>query len=538
MSSDQTDRVRTVAVPLGPPKPELSRARVALLVLVLAGLVFGGFELVSRGTPAADAKSSAEPVYAPYVDVTQTPTYPFQIPSANPVSSVYLAFVVSDRAHPCTPSWGGYYSLSEAEQALDLDARTAQLRKEGGSVMISFGGRDNTELAVGCTDAAKLADAYRAPLERYHSSTIDLDLEGAALDDVGANTRRAAAIAAIQKQFSAHRTPLRVWLTLPVSRGGLSAAGIAAVRSMLAAHVELAGVNAMAMDFGSDEHAPGAMLRAVEASLNATQAQVQSLWRAGGLPSSQSAAWGHVGATVMLGVNDSPVEQFTTADAQGLAGFVSRHGIPRVSAWSLNRDAACGGAFAQTGIVSNTCSGVLQKPLQFTQIFGSLKGTRTANADASSGTPVERTANGPADDPAQSPYPIWRSTAAYGTGYKVVWQHEIYQASWWTQGTPPDGGSGTQGGDPWQPIGPVPPGSRAPKLELLVHGTFPAWSPDSVYQQGDRVTYAGLPYQARWYTKGDQPVAALPADPGAPWQPLFKAPGEPTGVSTGTEGPP
>lgn len=519
---------------LVPPKPELSPVRVLVLLLVLTGLAFGGWQLVSRSTPAADAKSDAVPVYAPYVDVTQTPTYPFQLPSANPVSSVYLAFVVSDRSQPCKPSWGGYYTPDQAEQALDLDARAAQLRKEGGSVMVSFGGRDNTELAVGCTDPGELVDAYRTPLERYHAATIDLDLEGATLDDQAADGRRAKAIAAVQRAFAARHTPLHVWLTLPVSSHGLTAAGLAAVRSMLAAHVQLAGVDAMAMDFGSDERAPGAMIGTVERSLDATQAQVRSLWQRAGLPSSAASAWGHVGVTVMLGVNDTPVEELTTDDARALAGFVSRHGIPRLSAWSLNRDSACGGAFARTGIVSNTCSGVLQRPLQFTQIFGNLKGTRTASGD--NGSPAPQQASTRAiDDPTKSPYPVWRATAAYGAGYKVVWQHVIYQANWWSQGTPPDaGGTGSTSG-PWQPIGPVPPGSRAPKLELLVTGTYKPWSPGAVYHQGDRASFDGLPYQARWYTQGDQPLDELPADPGMPWQPLFKFPGEPTAVSTGAE---
>ncbi len=520
---------------LVPPKPELSPTRVAVFVAVIAGLAFGGWQLVSRGTPAADAKSSATPVYAPYVDVTQTPTYPFQLPSANPVSSVYLAFIVSDRSQPCNPSWGGYYTPDQAEQTLDLDARAAQLRKEGGNVMVSFGGRDNTELAVACTDEGKLADAYKSTLERYHASTIDLDLEGATLDDQAANVRRAKAISAIQRALAARHTPLRVWLTLPVSSRGLTSVGVAAVQSMLAAHVQLAGVNAMAMDFGTDESAPGAMIGTVERSLDATQAQVASLWRRAGLPSSAASAWGHVGVTVMLGVNDTPVEQLTTADAQTLAGFVNRHGIPRLSVWSLNRDSACGGAFARTGIVSNTCSGVLQKPLQFTQIFGNLKGTRTASGDNGSPAP-QQTSTRVIDDPAKSPYPVWRATAAYGAGYKVVWQHVIYQANWWSQGTPPDaGGDGSTSG-PWQPIGPVPPGSHAPKLQLLVPGMFKPWSPGAVYHQGDRVSFDGLPYQARWYTQGDQPLDDLPSDPGTPWQPLFKFPGEPTAVSTGTVG--
>src|SRR5581483_9916196 len=98
------------------------------------------------------------------------------------------------------------------------------------------------------------------------------------------------------------------------------------------------------------------------------------------------------------------------------------------------------------------------------------RGTRTANPEAAPATNDQPAGTGPADDPATSPYPIWRSTAAYGTGYKVVWQHEIYEANWWTQGTAPDAGGSTT--EPWQPIGPVPAGSRAPKLELLATGAF------------------------------------------------------------------
>ncbi len=522
---------------VGPPAPELSPSRVAVLLLVLTGLAFAGWQLVSRGTPAADAKSGAASVYAPYVDVTLSPTYPFQLPSANPVSSVYLAFVVGDPTSPCRPSWGGYYTLDQAERSLDLDARTAQLRKEGGSVMISFGGRDNAELAVGCSDGHKLVDAYRAPLTRYHATAIDLDLEGATLDDRSANARRATAIASIQQAMAARHRPLRVWLTLPVSSRGLTAQGLAAVRAMLRAHVKLAGVNAMAMSFGSAETAPGAMVGVVERSLVATEAQVQSLWQRAGLPSSAADAWGHVGVTVMLGVNDTADERFTTADARQLAAFVRRHGIPRVSAWSLNRDAACGGAFPRTGLLSNTCSGVLQTPLQFTRIFASLKGTRIASAPAASPSPQQQPRTRRPDNPATSPYPIWRASAAYGTGYKVVWQGEIYQASWWSQGTPPDAAAAGPPNGPWQPIGPVPPGSHAPKLVMLVPRTFAAWSPTAVYHAGDRVSFDGLPYQARWYTQGDQPLDDLPADPGTVWRPLFKFPGEPTAASTGTEAP-
>lgn len=518
---------------LEPPPPQISPIRVVVLFVVLAGVALGVWRLSSNETSAASASSGAVPVYAPYVDVTQTPTYPFQLPSANPVAGVYLAFIVSDSpAQPCTPSWGTYYTLEGAEQSLDLDARTAQLRDEGGSVMVSYGGRDNSELAVGCTDPSKLRDAYLAPIERYGATAIDLDLEGQTLADTSANARRAQAIASIQRQLAARHRSLGVWVTLPVSRGGLTAEGIAAVKSMLTAHVALTGVNAMAMDFGADEGAARNMVGTIEDALYATHAQVQSLWRAAGLRSSAASTWGRLGVTVMLGVNDVADQRFTVHDAHELATFVNRHGIPRVSAWSLNRDSECGGAFPLTGVNSNTCSGVLQSSLQFTHIFAALKGTKTAR-EQSEATSSSQPETATADDPAHSPYPIWRSTAAYVSGYKIVWQGDIYQASWWTQGTPPGSAAADSPTGPWQPIGPVPTNSHAPKPVSLVSSKLSPWSPTTVYHQGEKVSFAGLPYQARWYTSGEQPHDELPSDPSAPWKPLFRYPGEPT--ETGNE---
>jgi chitinase len=519
--------------PLEPPPRELSAIRVVVLLVVLCAVGFGVWQLVSKETPAASAKSDAVPVYSPYVDVTNTPTYPFQLPSANPVSAVYLAFVVSDKEDPCEPSWGTFYTLDSAEQGLDLDARTAQLRGQGGSVMISYGGQANTELAVDCTDPTKLQQAYLEPIQRYHAKAIDLDIEGTNLANTAANARRATAIAAVQKQLAAEKKPLKVWMTLPVASSGLTAEGIAAVQAMLEGGVKLQGVNAMTMDFGPGEGAAHDMIGTIERALVATQAQVQTLWRAAGLPSSASAAWGHVGVTPMIGVNDVTSERFTTKDAEELARFVKQRGIPRVSAWSLNRDSQCGGAFAKVGELSNTCSGVEQKPLEFTHIFSELRGTKTAhNAEAEAAAAPQTNPSPEADDPATSPYPIWRPAAAYTTGYKVVWQGQIYQAGWWNQGTPPGTAAADSPSGPWQPIGPVPPGSRAPKLTKLATGDIPKWSPTAVYHGDERVTFAGLPYEARWYTKGEQPLAELPSDPSAPWEPLFKYPGEPSTIET------
>lgn len=178
--------------------------------------------------------------------------------------------------------------------------------------------------------------------------------------------------------------------------------------------------------------------------------------------------------------------------------------------------------------MSSTCSGVIQTPLQFTHIFATLKGTKTARPQRDAAAAPAQTSNpDTVDDPRRSPYPIWQPTAAYVAGYKVVWQGEIYQASWWTQGTPPGSASADTPTGPWQPVGPVPAGSHPSRLVRLVSGRLAPWSPHTVYRRGQRVSFAGLPYQARWYTHGEQPRAELPSSPSAPWKPLFKYPGEP-----------
>lgn len=505
-----------------PPPRQLSPLRVAIFFAVLAAIGYGAIFVAGRPPARAGARVAA-PWFAPYVDATLTPTYAFQSPAADPVSRVFIGFVVSRSASaPCTPSWGGYYTLAGAQGTLELTARIAQLRAQGGHPMISFGGRNGPELAVGCTSVPALATAYLAPIRLYGATAIDLDVEGAALTDAAVGARRAAAIASVQRSLPR----LTVWLTLPVSTSGLTPEGRVALRQMLAAHVRLAGVNALAMDFGPGQGAGHGMFTAVRSSLYALHDQVQALYAAAGSRLGDAATWHHLGVTVMIGRNDVPGETFTLADARKLTAFVEGRAMPRLSDWSLNRDSACGSVFSQLGVLSNTCSGVAQSALQFTYIFSHLPGTGVASAVAASGAP--QVSSQAPDDPATSPYPIWQPTVPYDAGYKVVWHREIYEANWWSQGTAPDSGSGSTGaGSAWQLIGPVPAGARAPKPTLLVTGSHPRWTPKGVYHQGDIVSFDGLPFQARWFTQGDQPVTTLPADPQQPWTPLFELPGEP-----------
>ena len=64
----------------------------------------------------------------------------------------------------------------------------------------------------------------------------------------------------------------------------------------------------------------------------------------------------------MIGHNDVPGETFSVSDASALVSFAKTMHLARVSMWSANRDSQCG-VQSLDGQVSNTCSGISQKPL-------------------------------------------------------------------------------------------------------------------------------------------------------------------------------
>ncbi|AGZ43923.1 chitinase [Actinoplanes friuliensis] len=505
------------------PAERLSWLRLGFLFLLVAGLGAGGTVAVLhlRDTAGPTAKSWA----VPYVDVTLTPTFEFQDPEANPANDVALAFVVADPKDNCAPSWGGAYSPDEAAASLELDRRISQLRAAGGSIMLSVGGLTNTELAVACTDQAKLTDAYRTLVERYDISTLDLDIEGTATADVASLQRRALALKTLQAEREAAGKPLTVWLTLPVAPQGLTVDGLGAVRTTLEGGVKLRGVNVMTMDFGS---APGSnpdMLALSTQALQATHKQLTDLYLRLGVQLTSPQVWSRIGATPMIGQNDVDAERFTVADARGLAEFAVENGLGRVSMWSLNRDAPCRGTFANVVVHSNTCSGVPQEPLAFSAVFAGLPGGAVGTSGRESVAIPDQAPT--VDDPATSPYPVWRLTAQYVSGYKIVWHGVVYEAKWANQGVDPSAAGDGSNPTPWSVIGPVGPAEKAPKPTPTVTDVTEAWNPNDMYVRGDRVMFEGLPYQSRWSNKGDAPSTEYPIGPDEPWQPLFTVPGEP-----------
>ena len=504
--------------PERPPRPRLSWLRVLVAMLVIAALAAATVATVTYVNARRAAAAAPKPWFAPYVDVVSTPQHPFENPILPPAKQVVLGFVVASGTESCTPSWGSVYDLTGAATSLDLDRRIARLRQRGGEVVVSFGGQANSELSHSCHDTARLKQAYRTVVDRYQVSTIDLDVEGAGLDDPSVDERRAAAIAAVQQARRDAGGSLAVWLTLPVTPAGLSERGIAVVSSMLAGGVDLAGVNVMTMDYGQSKPTGMGMGQAAVKALQSTHRQVSVLYQRAGLPLDAAAVWGKLGATPMIGQNDVRAEVFDLDTARELVQFATANAVRRLSMWSLNRDVPCGPNYTDVRVVSDNCSGISQEPQAFTKIFGALTGKLSdASGAVTTPDPDSSADDRPVDDPATSPYPIWRPAASYKEGSKVVWHHNVYRAKWWTQGDAPDEPVLHEWETPWTLLGPVLPGDRPYVQPTLRPGTYPDWDATAVYVKGQRVLHRGLGYEAKWWTQGDLPDADVldPAD--TPW---------------------
>lgn len=236
----------------------------------------------------------------PYTDVTLFPT--FDIATA-PVNNFLLGFIVADGQND--PSWGGYYKIT-TDFYLD---KINKVRAKGGDVIVSFGGAAGKEIAQTTSDVETLFLKYKSVVDRYSLKSIDLDIEGSALNDQEACERRGHAILKLLNLYP----KLKVSLTLPVMPFGLSQE---ALDCMAVTPHDI--VNIMAMDFGVEKD----MAKAVISALEATRKQTTK----------------KIAVTVMIGQNDTP-EVFTLKNAQTLKDYIKKNPwVVRVSFWSIERD--------------------------------------------------------------------------------------------------------------------------------------------------------------------------------------------------------
>ncbi|MGC5361764.1 cellulose binding domain-containing protein [Streptomyces sp. DT24] len=306
----------------------------------------------SGGTGGGGEGGTTGARFTPYVDTSLYPAYDL-VATANStgVKDFTLAFITSGGS--CAPLWGGVTGLGDDKVAAQIGA----LRAKGGDVRVSFGGAAGAELALHCSSAADLATAYGKVIDAYRLTKVDFDIEGGALPDTAANTRRSQAIAQLQKSHPG----LDVSFTLPVMPEGLTRSGVDLVADARANGVTIGAVNVMAMDYGP-AYSGDMGTYAVQAA-TATQAQLKGV-----LGLSDADAWKTVAVTPMIGVNDVSTEIFTVEDATQLVKFAQEKRLGWLAMWSGTRDKPCAGGAKPTADAS--CSSIVQEPLAFTKAFG------------------------------------------------------------------------------------------------------------------------------------------------------------------------
>ncbi|MGW0211469.1 glycoside hydrolase family 18 protein [Streptomyces sp. NPDC003233] len=314
------------------------------------------------GTPAPTASrttgsgsgtgTTASAGFAPYVDTSLYPAFDLAgAADATGVKNYNLAFITDGGG--CTPKWGGVTDLTGDAVA----AQIGSLRAKGGDVRVSFGGASGSELATTCSSADALAAAYGKAVDAFKLTKVDFDVEGGALPNTAANTRRAQAIAKLQAQHP----NLDVSFTLPVMPEGLTQDGVNLLSDAKSNGVKISTVNIMAMDYGASYN--GDMGDYAQQAATATQAQVKSV-----LGLSDSAAWKTVAVTPMIGVNDVSSEIFKVDDATQLVNFAKSKGLGGLSMWSAARDKQCAGGAKNSA--DPTCSSIVQDEFAFSKAFG------------------------------------------------------------------------------------------------------------------------------------------------------------------------
>jgi chitodextrinase len=93
---------------------------------------------------------------------------------------------------------------------------------------------------------------------------------------------------------------------------------------------------------------------------------------------------------------------------------------------------------------------------------------------------------------------VWTASRIFNGGDIAVDDGVTYKALYYTRDQTPGDPNG-----PWEEIAPAGPNGTAP------------WTPTTVYEAGDEVSYDGHAYEAQYYTRDQTPGAA-----DGPWKPI------------------
>ncbi|MGW5115914.1 cellulose binding domain-containing protein [Streptomyces noursei] len=256
----------------------------------------------------------------PYVDASAYPPHDLaEAADQAGTRSVGLSSVVTGQ-DPCEPTWGGAIEPDQDAVAGQIDS----FRRQGGQVRVSFGGPSGEELARTCRSVKALSTAYRKVIDAYQLTDIDFVVTGEALADQAANTRRAQAVALLQRKAAARGATLKVSFTLSAMPYGLTPDGVALLHNAVAHGVRGAKVNLLAKDYGPGYS--GSLAGHTLSAARAAHATMKAVFA-----TSDAGAWARLGITAVGA---------TTTDMQRLAAVARTKGM-RLAEWPERDWRAC-----------------------------------------------------------------------------------------------------------------------------------------------------------------------------------------------------
>ena len=334
------------------------RQRRLRLALALGTLMTG---TVLGTSSAIGATPIPAHVYAPYFEMWTTDSMS-AVAQASGAHYLTLAFVETTGKTSCTLAWNGSKTQTVAAGTFLTDIQA--VRAMGGDVIPSFGGwsadQGGTEIGDSCTDPAAIAAAYEELVVKYGVTRLDMDIEGRSLTKADGIDRRNKAL----KLLPDWAPGLQIQYTLPTSRSGLEASGLAVLQNAKDNGVRVDVVNPMVFDYY--DRAGLDMGDSAASALLAIHRQLASLY-----PTKTNAQiWAMQGATIMNGLDDYPrkTESTSVQDAQELYRFATTGagaGMSTLSMWAIQRDN--GGCPGSTG--ANDCSGIVQNTWDFSHVL-------------------------------------------------------------------------------------------------------------------------------------------------------------------------
>jgi chitinase len=400
------DEIGPPAEPVrGGPRRGVRTRKAGIAVSATLALVAGGGMLAANASAGQLSPAASTGAYvAPYVDMSNSQEGVLNtVIKSDGLRGYTAAFVIGVG---CNQEWGDTLPVgSDPTIGGEISAAAAS----GASVIISSGGAAGEPLSYTCTNQSTIDAGYRALLSDYPASSLDFDIEGAAIADTASIDRTLQAMKDIGASYS---------ITVPVLPSGLDNYGVALIQDAKNLGVTIPTVNIMTMDYYEGNIEMGqAAISAAEATLGQMRA-INSAY-----------SYANIGITPMIGVNDDG-STFTLADASTVASWAHTNGVGRLAFWSVDRDQPCSGSANSLP----TCSEVSQSTGAFTAGFlSSGSGSNPpppTSPPPTTPTPTQGGGGG-------SCYAAWSSTTTYYNGAQVSYNGTNYTAIYVSTGVAP-----------------------------------------------------------------------------------------------------